>query len=133
MKKQGMFHLDALFSILIMILMVGLVLKMIAKWTTTINNMHKQQLLFDSLVLFSEYAIKECSSRTTIKGETFVEMNVLPSYDLDCFNNLAQTNANHILVSFSPVQNKLCIYRIVTINKKEIKKLYFCGDIDASV
>jgi hypothetical protein len=110
--------------------MISLAFKVMLRWADTISNAHKQQLLLDSLLVFSEYAIKTCSAKTIIKGETFVEMNVLPSYDLSCFDQLAQSN--NIIISFSPIENKVCIYRIVTINKKDIKKLYFCRDKDAS-
>lgn len=127
-----MLSLDALFSILPILLMLVYILNITALIVGQAEAAANKQIMFDKLVSIADYAVAHGLAKKSAEARW---PNLVETLDMNAAEiiELKKTfNLKSLSVSAAVADGETCIYRLVVLEQpgsggKEIKKIYICG------
>ena len=132
MARKAFFSIDALMSLIPLLIMLTFVLQTYAYITNQITESTRSQYLFDKLVSIADYTVKfgavhKVAAANENRINWIDEAKLSPPYK----DSLARkTNLSQLYISTSPPADAfdICIYRLVVVGTdKKITRLFVCG------
>ncbi|MBI5227994.1 hypothetical protein HY988_05385 [Candidatus Micrarchaeota archaeon] len=135
--RKAFFSIDALMSVLPVILMVVFVFQIYANTANQVSKSAANQQLFDKLVSIGDAVVHDPANLYTnqTKAKNLQANWLNQNAPLDAkktqFSQVANIPNLYLALAYPGPNDKydICIYRLVVVgDQQEIKKLFICGD-----
>lgn len=133
---RGFVSFDALFSVLVVILMLVFLMNFFTIISENIDEKINRQQKFDRVAGIADFLVKkgavkkqEISPGNTLVYPNWIDENELAGTDLETLEENSGLENLYIGLDSRPDDRKFCIYRLVVVGEeKKIGKLFVCGD-----
>ena len=130
-RYKGVFTIDALMSIIPTLLIFVFLMNSMSLVADSEKRSSGQHDAFDRLVSVADYSVKSGLARHEgdVRYPNWIDGKIEAAYVEDLRE---KAGFSELEISFSEPEMDTCIFRLVVVGeKKEMRKLYFCGDDDA--
>ncbi len=135
-RYRGFLSFDALFSVLVVLLMLFFFMKYFYLISDNVSYKLGQQQRFDRVAGIADYIVKkgavkkfEISAGNSIVYPNWLEPDRIEDLDLEELGGDSGVSNLYVGLNSRPNDREVCIYRLVVVgNEREIAKLFVCGD-----